>query len=73
MFADEMVRGPFKRWLHRHVVESRGESCVLIDDVQYELPLGLVGRWLGGWVARGMLERLFAYRHAVTRAACTGG
>jgi hypothetical protein len=29
MFADRMVRGPFARWLHRHVVTPRGpDRCV---------------------------------------------
>lgn len=73
MFADRMVRGPFARWLHRHVVTPRGpDRCVLVDDIDYELPLGAVGRWVGGPIARRQLARLFAFRHQVTRAACEG-
>ena len=71
MFADRMVRGPFAHWLHRHVVTPRGPGeSVLTDDVEYELPFGLLGRALGGPIARRQLERLFAYRHEVTRRAC---
>ncbi len=73
MFADRMVRGPFARWLHRHIVTPRGpDRCVLIDDIDYELPLGFLGRWFGGPIARRQLARLFAFRHDVTRAACEG-
>jgi len=65
------VKGPFRKWLHRHIVTPRGdEQCVLTDDIEYELPLGALGRVFGGRFARRNLERLFAYRHQVTREAC---
>lgn len=71
LFADRMVRGPFAYWLHRHIVEPRGKNeCALIDDVSYELPLGAVGAFFGGWFAERELQKLFAYRHEVTRRAC---
>jgi len=71
MFADRMLRGPFASWLHRHVVTPLGpESCTLTDDITYELPLGALGRLFGGGFARRQLERLFVFRHEVTRAAC---
>ncbi len=71
MFADRMLRGPFASWLHKHIVTPRGEhECLLTDDIEYELPLGLLGRLAGGAYARRNLERLFEFRHQVTREAC---
>lgn len=71
LFADRMVRGPFAYWLHRHIVEPRGkDACLLVDDVTYALPLGAVGTFVGGWFAERELQKLFAYRHEVTRVAC---
>ncbi len=71
MFADRMNRGPFARWLHRHVITPRGpHACTLTDDIDYALPFGWLGRLVGGGFARRQLVRLFDYRHAVTRAAC---
>ena len=71
MFADTMVRGPFARWLHRHIVTPQGpRDCTLTDDIEYELPLGALGRVFGGAFAKRELERLFAYRHEITRHAC---
>lgn len=70
-FTDRMVKGPFRQWLHHHLVEPVGPSSAqLVDDVTYELPLPPLGRWFGGWFARRQLERLFTYRHQVTRAWC---
>ena len=71
MFADRMLEGPFAAWYHRHVVTPVGTNeAVLTDDIEYRLPLGPVGAVAGGWFAKGQLERLFAYRHEVTRRAC---
>lgn len=73
MFADELIKGPFAKWHHKHIVTAQGEDeCVLTDDIEYELPLGPLGRLLGGWVARRNLEKLFDFRHRVTREACEG-
>ena len=73
MFADKMNRGPFASWLHRHIVTPHGpRESILTDDIEYELPLGALGRLFGGAFARRELERLFAYRHEVTRRACEG-
>jgi len=74
MFADRMVKGPFAKWLHQHVITPRSANeCTLRDDVEYELPLGLLGRIFGSAFAKRELNRLFAYRHEVTRAACEDG
>ncbi|MGZ6130571.1 MAG: TIGR01777 family oxidoreductase [Myxococcaceae bacterium] len=67
-FTDRQESGPFARWEQVHRMLPDGESrSILEDDVQYQLPLGLLGR-LGAGVARERLEALFAYRHALTAA-----
>jgi uncharacterized protein len=64
-FVDVQESGPFRRWIHEHRFEDDGAGrSVLVDRVDYEAPLGR----LGASFARGAIERLFAYRHAVTRA-----
>lgn len=65
-FSDEMIEGPFPRWLHVHAVEPHGDTARLVDTVDLELPLGAVGR-LGSRVARRELERMFSFRQ--TRVA----
>lgn len=68
-FCDFQVRGPFAHWEHFHRVEPVGaQSCWLADEIQYRLPLGAIGRWLGGRFVRRKLAGLFAYRHEITAA-----
>src|SRR4051794_33176630 len=34
MFADRMLEGPFRRWVHRHTITPHGPSeSVLTDDI----------------------------------------
>jgi uncharacterized protein (TIGR01777 family) len=63
MFRDEQKRGPFKRWVHTHrFVPETDTASALEDEVEYELPLGLPLPFV-----EQTLERMFAFRHAVTR------
>ena len=63
-FQDVQVSGPFKKWEHTHKVESTGDGrAMLVDRVDYALPLGPVGRLVATMFAGRMMERLFAFRH----------
>lgn len=74
LFADRQESGPFARWYHRHRFLDDGAGGTLLrDEVEYELPLGFLGRWLGGWLIRRKLERMFAYRHETTRRLIESG
>jgi uncharacterized protein (TIGR01777 family) len=68
-FCDRQDRGPFAYWHHRHRFEPEGASgSELVDDVEYALPLGRLGSIVAGGRVRETIERMFAYRHAVTKA-----
>ncbi len=68
-FVDEQVRGPFARWRHEHRFEPEGDgsTCRLVDAIEFAPPLGPLGRLFGGALIRSKLERMFTYRHAITR------
>ena len=65
-FSDEQLEGPFRRFVHRRAFAPlRPDRCALTDEIEYELPLGALGRLVAGRAVRRRLERVFAYRHAV--------
>lgn len=67
-FQDIMESGPFAKWVHTHrMLPEPPDASILEDEIEYALPMGAVGRGLGGGMARKRLERMFAYRHTVTR------
>lgn len=66
-FTDFQVRGPFKYWRHRHEFEGNAEGCLLTDKIEYELPFDFLIPF-GDFFVRQKLNRMFDYRHEVTRA-----
>ena len=65
-FEDTQVSGPFRSWHHVHRMLPADEGSVLEDDVTFHLPLAPVADRVGGRLALGQVERMFAYRHRVT-------
>lgn len=58
-FVDEQIRGPYRRWYHEHVFETRDGGTLCRDVVDYEVPGGpLIHRLF----VRGDLLKIFAYR-----------
>ena len=67
MFEDVQVKGPFKSWRHRHIIEPHVEGATLRDDIEYEPPAWIFGRLAAPFLIEPRLQRLFDYRHRVTR------
>ncbi|MCA8984251.1 MAG: TIGR01777 family oxidoreductase [Planctomycetaceae bacterium] len=68
-FSDVQLQGPFARWEHTHRFEPLSEtSCLLHDEIEYELPLGNIGRTLGSRLVRQKLRAMFRFRHERTKA-----
>ncbi|MGD0628816.1 MAG: SRPBCC family protein [Terracidiphilus sp.] len=64
-FCDEQVRGPFKRFHHRHGTETElrdgVEGTLVSDEIEYDLPFGFLGLFAGVFVRRHLAQS-FAYR-----------
>lgn len=66
LFTDLQREGPFAYWCHRHRFEPTGTGTTrMIDEIEYELPLGLIGELFGGAFTRSKLRKMFDYRHQV--------
>ena len=72
LFEDIQVKGPFRSWRHRHIVELHPDGALLRDQIDYEPPLGILGRAVAPLLIVRRLQRLFDYRHQVTRQWCEG-
>jgi ligand-binding SRPBCC domain-containing protein len=76
-FLDIQRSGPMRSWLHRHSFheESRDgvRGTMIRDDVQYELPLGLLGRIGDALVVERMMNRTFATRQQQLESLFTSG
>ena len=64
-FTDEQRFGPYAFWHHKHHFKTVEGGVLMTDEVDYALPLGMLGRfahWL--FVAREV-NRIFEYRNKV--------
>lgn len=70
MFEDVQISGPFANWRHRHIILPHADGACLRDEIEYEPPLSFLGRLAAPLVVVPKLEKMFAYRHEVTRQWC---
>ncbi len=67
-FVDTQMEGPFARWQHTHTMEPAADgSSVLVDQIDYELPMSPFGDLVAGGFVDHQLNQLFDFRHARTR------
>jgi len=63
-FVDLQLKGPYRLWRHNHLFAAEGSGTRITDEVQYALPLGLVGRIAHTVKVRSDVEAIFAHRRA---------
>lgn len=67
MFEDVLLQSPFKSWRHQHIVAPHESGAVLRDEIEFELPFGFLGKLVAPFAVLPKLEKMFQYRHAVTK------
>jgi hypothetical protein len=67
-FRDVQTSGPFKRWQHTHSFIPEGaDACRLEDQIEFELPGGVLGNFFGAGLIHRKLARTFKYRQQITK------
>lgn len=61
-FVDIQLRGPYRRWHHRHEFQEVAGGTLVIDTVDYEMPFGPLGRLVHRLSVRRSLRQIFDYR-----------
>ena len=67
-FVDAQTRGPFRRFRHEHLFEQRGTNTVMIDRLDFDAPLGPIGRVVERVALGRYLERLIEERGLFLKA-----
>lgn len=62
-FIDLLNKGPFSYWKHYHFFESKDNGTMLTDRIEYDLPLGVIGKFANYVFVRKELEKIFSRRH----------
>lgn len=70
MFEDVQISGPFSKWRHRHIILPHADGATLRDEIEYEPPMSFLGELAAPLLVVPKLEKMFDYRHEVTRRWC---
>jgi ligand-binding SRPBCC domain-containing protein len=61
-FVDVQTSGPYSLWRHTHRFIARGQDTMVTDQVDYALPLGLMGQLAHALKVRRDIAGIFKYR-----------
>jgi ligand-binding SRPBCC domain-containing protein len=67
-FVDEMQRGPFGHWRHRHMFQTTDSGTRMVDDVSYASPFGMVGSIVDRLVLARYMTKLLRRHNVHVRA-----
>lgn len=72
-FTDEMLKGPYVYWRHRHTFHPGEEGTVVTDEVDYMLPFGKLGALAHRLMVAHQLKEIFRYRQLSLNEMLCGG
>ncbi|ASK29909.1 cell division protein [Chryseobacterium sp. T16E-39] len=66
-FTDIMLKGTFKSFIHQHIFKNEGENTIMIDVLEFESPLGIVGRLFNRFFLKNYLTGFLLERNAIIK------
>ncbi|MBN8575367.1 MAG: SRPBCC family protein [Cytophagales bacterium] len=67
-FVDEQRFGPYALWHHQHWFKEVDNGVEMTDEVNYVIPLGILGRLANVLFVGREVNRIFDYRYKVLEA-----
>lgn len=64
-FTDFQQKGPYKLWKHHHEFIPNENGVLMTDNLEYELPFGILGTIAHSLIVKKKLESIFNYRQQV--------
>lgn len=64
-FTDFQEKGPYKLWNHHHEFIPNQNGVLMKDTVDYELPLGFLGKIAHTIIVKDKLNKIFDYRYKI--------
>lgn len=64
-FVDEQRFGPYSLWHHQHHFRQVDDGVEMIDEVNYAIPLGPLGRLANALFVAKKVNAIFDHRYAI--------
>ena len=71
-FIDSQMKGPYKLWEHKHYFTAYKNGVMMKDEVNYQLPFGILGKIMHLLLVRKKIENIFNYRRSILEKMFTG-
>ena len=68
-FIDEMEKGHFKSFRHKHLFSTDNGHTMMTDELTYETPGGVIGKLFDKLILKNYLTKLLQRRNAALKAA----
>ncbi len=62
-FVSEMQKGAFKRFHHQHIYKTEGSDCIMTDELDFEAPLGILGKIAMTLAVKNHIKKLLLTRN----------
>ncbi len=63
-FVDNQLKGPYAVWHHTHTFQAKDGGTLMRDRVLFQLPLGILGDFVAGWLVKRDVRAIFTFRNA---------
>ncbi len=64
-FVDVQLKGPYTFWHHTHTFDELDHGVLMVDEIRYILPFGIIGRLVHALLVKRKIEMIFDYRARV--------
>lgn len=61
-FSDRQLKGPYKMWEHTHIFVEKDSGVLMTDEVNYQIPFGVLGSFAHALFIKKKVENIFTYR-----------
>jgi ligand-binding SRPBCC domain-containing protein len=61
-FADRQLKGPYKIWEHTHTFIQNENGTLMIDELKYQIPLGILGDLAHSIFVKKKVTEIFKFR-----------
>lgn len=66
-FVDEMIKGLFQSFRHRHSFEEKNGITIMTDEIQYETPFGILGKLFNSLLLKKHLQNFLLERNRILK------
>lgn len=64
-FTDTQRKGPYARWVHKHSFTEVEGGVEMVDELEYAIPFGILGRFANHLFVEDEVKSIFNYRYHV--------